>query len=61
MPAGRRSSWVPLQADTVAAAQDAMRGLLVERSENRLRHIGQTPKLCDYIKETYLPRLETSG
>src|SRR5574343_276223 len=54
--------WVTLEgASTPSEAQEAMRVLLVERSENRLRHIGQTPKLADYITGTYLPRLETSG
>jgi integrase len=33
----------------------------VERSEDRLRHIGRCPKLSDYIEKTYLPRLVTSG
>jgi integrase len=60
--AGRKSKkWVPLEAGTVAEAQEQFRTLLVERSENRLRHIGRCPTLSDYLKEAYFPRLETSG
>ena len=33
----------------------------MERSENRLRHVGRGPKLTDYLDQTYLPRFETSG
>ncbi len=48
---------IPLEAETVAQAQAEMRTLLVERRENRLRHIGQAPKLADYVNEVYLPRI----
>jgi len=34
---------------------------MVERSENRLRHIGRCPHFGQYADETYSPRLETSG
>ena len=35
--------WVPMAAQTVAEAQEEFRKLLVERSENGLRHIGRSP------------------
>ena len=35
-----------------AGAQEEFRKLLVERSENRLRHIGQCPKFSDYLEQT---------
>ncbi|HNQ90943.1 MAG TPA: tyrosine-type recombinase/integrase [Verrucomicrobiota bacterium] len=60
--AGRKPvKWVPLEAQTVAEAQEEFRKLLVERSENRLRHIGQCPRFTDYLEHTYLPRLAASG
>lgn len=34
---------------------------MVERSEDRLRHIGRCPKFSDYVEETYEQRLATSG
>jgi integrase len=55
-----RVKWHPLDATTVAQAQNELRSLLVERRENRLRHIGESPKFGAYL-ETYLERLETSG
>jgi integrase len=60
--AGRKKvKWVPLNADTTAAAQEEFRTLLVERSEDRLRHIGRCPKFADYVRETYEQRLATAG
>ena len=53
--------WVPLGAKSAAAAQEEFRKLLVERSENRLRHIGQCPKFANYLEQTYFPRLAASG
>ena len=53
--------WVPLKAETAAAAQEEFRTLLVERSEDRLRHIGRCPKFSDYVEQTYEKRLATSG
>jgi integrase len=59
--AGRKAvKWVPLTADTPAEAIEAFRTLLVERSEDRLRHIGRAPKFADFV-QTYLARLETSA
>jgi len=59
---GRKAvKWVPLQAQTVAEAQDEFRKLLVERSENRLRHIGQCPRFAEYLEQTCLPRLAAFG
>jgi integrase len=58
----KRNRWVPLEnASTVSEARAEFHRLLVERRDNRLRHIGQTPKLVDYLRDTYLPRLEVSG
>src|SRR5271156_5998105 len=60
--AGRKAvKWVPLNADTAAAAQEEFRTLLVERGEDRLRHIGRCPKFSDYVEQTYEKRLATSG
>lgn len=60
--AGRKATkWVPLEAKSAAQAQDELRKLLVERSENRLRHVGQCPKFVEYLDQTYLPRLLISG
>ena len=50
-----------MDAQTVAEAQDEFRKLLVERSENRLRHIGQCPRFGEYLEQTYRRRLATSG
>ncbi len=60
--AGRKAvKWVPLDAETAAAAQEEFRTLLVERGEDRLRHIGWCPKFSDYVEQTYENRLATSG
>jgi integrase len=60
--AGRKAvKWVPLEAKTAADAQEEFRKLLVERGEDRLRHIGRCPKFSDYVEETYKKRLATSG
>ncbi|MSU36346.1 MAG: hypothetical protein EXS36_14865 [Pedosphaera sp.] len=53
--------WVPLDVASSAEAKRELDRLVGERSENRLRHIGRGPKVCDYMEKTYLPRLETSG
>src|SRR5208337_1856226 len=59
---GRKAvKWVPLKADTAAAAQEEFRTLLVERGEDSLRHIGWCPKFSDYVDQTYAQRLATSG
>jgi integrase len=60
--AGRKMvKWVPLNAETAAAAQEEFRTLLVERSEDRLRHVGRCPKFSDYVEQTYEQWLATSG
>lgn len=60
--AGRKSvRWVPLAAKSVAEAQDEFRKLLVERTENRLRHVGRSPTFAEYLDATYLPLLAGSG
>jgi integrase len=52
---------MPLEAGTAAEAQEEFRTLLVERTEDRLRHVGRAPKFADYVEKTYRPRLKTSG
>ena len=60
--AGRKAvKWVPLEAETAADAQEKFRTLLVERGEDRLRHIGRCPKFSDYVEKTYEKRLAASG
>jgi hypothetical protein len=53
--------WVPLAATSAAEAQEEFRKLLVERSENRLRHIGLSPTFAEFYEQTYLPMLNASG
>lgn len=57
---GKRAvKWVPLdKASTAAEAQEELRTLLVERTENRLRHIGRCPHFSQYADETYSPWLD---
>src|SRR5262245_33105801 len=44
--AGRKSvKWVPLEANTTAEPQEEFRTLLVESTEDKLRHIGRCRKL----------------
>jgi len=60
--AGRKAvKWVPMEAKSAAEAQEKFRTLLVERGEDRLRHIGRCPKFSDYVEQTYEQRLATSG
>jgi integrase len=60
--AGRKNAkWVSLDAKSAAEAQEEFRKLLVERSQNQLRHIGRAPTFGDYFEKTYLPHLTTSG
>ncbi len=35
--------------------------MLVERGEDRLRHIGRSPKFSDHVAQTYEQRLATAG
>jgi len=53
--------WIPLAAASAAEAQSELRKLLTEREENRLRHIGRSPMFADFLEQTYLPMLATSG
>ena len=57
----KKLSWVPLAAQTPAEAQEELRTVMVERQENRLRHIGRSPTFADYLDNTYLPLLDGSG
>src|SRR5262245_51499508 len=58
---GRKAvKWVSLDAETAAEAQEEFRTLLVERSEDRLRHVGRCPKFSDYVEQTHEKRLATS-
>lgn len=51
---GRRSlKWGSLKATTIAEAQVEMRTVLVERSENRLRHVGKTPRFANYPENSW--------
>lgn len=60
--AGRKAvKWLPLDAETAAQAQEEFRTLLVERTEDRLRHVGRCPRFSDYVEQTYEKRLATSG
>ena len=60
--AGRKElSWVPLAAKSAAEAQEEFRTVMVERTENRLRHIGRSPSFAEYLDQTYLPLLAGSG
>jgi len=52
---------VPLAAKTAAEAQEEFRTLMVERSENRLRHIGLSPAFGEFYNQSYLPMLNASG
>jgi Phage integrase, N-terminal SAM-like domain len=59
---GRKEvKWVALAASTAAEAQEALRTLLVERTENRLRHVGRSPTFGEFYQESYLPMLAASG
>ncbi len=59
--AGRKvTRWITLEAATMAKATEEMRTIHVERKENRMRHVGMTPKLADYVT-THLEKLQTSG
>jgi integrase len=54
---GRKApKWVPLQGDTLTTAITDYRKLLVEREDDRLRPLGLTPTLADYLN---IPALET--
>ena len=57
----KKVSWVTLSATSAAEAQEEFRKLLVERSENRLRHIGRAPMFGEFYDQTYLPMLQASG
>jgi hypothetical protein len=52
---------IPLDAATDAQAVQELRKLMVEASENRLRHIGRTPRFSDYLDTKYLEQLKYSG
>ena len=56
------SRWrVPLAAKTAAEAQEEFRKLMLERTENRLRHIGLSPSFGEFYNKSYLPMLNASG
>ena len=56
----KRVKWAKLKAATAAEAVEELKTLHVERRENRLRHIGQAPKLADYING-YIESLSASS
>jgi len=45
----KTSRWVPLNSGTLTKAIEDYRRLLVERDDDRLRPLGLTPTLADYI------------
>ena len=57
----KKIQWAPLDAVTVAEAQAGLRTLLVERENNTLRQLSRSPRFTDYLNQTYLPLLATSG
>jgi integrase len=57
----KKKAWVPLTVKTVPQAQDELRRLLVEREDQTLRHIGESPTLEAYYTKTYLALLHSSG
>jgi integrase len=60
--AGRKViRWIPLAAESAAEAQSELRKLLTEREENRMRHIGRSPTFAEFLDQTYLPMLSTTG
>lgn len=59
---GRKSArMVPLKSGTLDDAKADYARLLTERDDERLRPIGQTPLLSDYIDKSYLPALQASA
>ncbi len=57
----KKKAWVPLTVDTVPQAQEELRRLLVEREDQALRHIGESPTLETYYTKTYRALLVSSG
>jgi integrase len=57
----KKLQWAALQAGTVAEAQAEFRTLLVERQDNTLRQLSRSPRFTDFLNQTYLPLLATSG
>jgi integrase len=57
----KTSRMVPLNGATLSEAMDDYRKLQVERTEDRLRPLGQTPMLSDYITTAFTPQLRASG
>ena len=59
---GRKSSrWVPLEGNSFTDAKADYDRLRVERADDRVRPLGLTPTLRDYIDEAYKPQLAVSG
>jgi integrase len=57
----KTSQWVPLAGASVAEAKADYDRLRVERADDRLRPLGLTPTLRDYIQDTYQQQLAASG
>lgn len=57
----KTSRMVPLNGATLSEAMDDYRKLQVERTEDRLCPLGQTPMLSDYITTAFTPQLRASG
>lgn len=56
-----KKAWVPLDVTTTAQAQEELRRVLVEREDQTLRHVGESPTLETYYTKSYLPILLASG
>ncbi len=57
----KKKAWVPLAVETTAQAQEELRRVLVEREDQTLRHVGESPTLETYYTKSYLPLLLASG
>lgn len=52
---------MPLEVPTTAQAQEELRRVLVERADQTLRHVGESPTLEDYYTRSYLALLCSAG
>lgn len=57
----KKSQFAPLNGGTLDEAKVDYARLQTERADNRLRPLGLTPTLSDYLRKSYLPALAASG
>jgi integrase len=61
----KSSRWVPLEVpldgSSLTEAKADYDRLKVERADDRLRPLGLTPTVRDYIQKSYIPQLDASG